>query len=106
MLVDVAQPCGIILNELMTSSLKHAFPSGRGGNVAVVFQRLQRSIMQIVFSDDGVGACADALNANQHTVGVRTVRALVETSSRGRSIFEPPRPGSHAPFGPTSPFTS
>ncbi|MDD9946071.1 MAG: HAMP domain-containing protein [Myxococcales bacterium] len=92
-LVDVAQPCGIILNELMTNALKHAFPSGREGNVSVVFQRLQRSVMQIVFSDDGVGACPDSLNANQHTLGVCTIRALVEHQLQGKVAFEASSPG-------------
>lgn len=38
-LIDTAMPCGLLLNEIITNSLKHAFPGGRGGTIRVTLHR-------------------------------------------------------------------
>jgi PAS domain S-box-containing protein len=52
--VDAAIPCGLMLNELVTNALKHAFPESRSGTIAV---RLERAGDRFALSvaDDGVG---------------------------------------------------
>lgn len=52
--VDRAIPCGLILNELITNALKHAYPDGRGGVLRVALRKSQEEITLTV-SDDGVG---------------------------------------------------
>lgn len=52
--VDRAIPCGLILNELITNALKHAFPDGRGGWVRVGLSREGREVTLSV-ADNGVG---------------------------------------------------
>lgn len=52
--VEHAIPCGLILNELVTNSLKHAFPDGRGGSINVMLRRVGAEV-QLTVGDDGVG---------------------------------------------------
>jgi PAS domain S-box-containing protein len=49
-----ASPVALMLNELITNALKHAFPSGRSGNLSIQIRRRSEGL-QIVLADDGVG---------------------------------------------------
>ncbi len=53
--VDRAIPCGLILNELMTNALKHAFPAGRPGTLSIALRREGSDRVALAVSDDGVG---------------------------------------------------
>ncbi|WP_245419674.1 sensor histidine kinase [Phyllobacterium salinisoli] len=46
---------GIILGELVTNAIKHAFPDNRGGTVSVTFDRGEDGIMALTVADDGIG---------------------------------------------------
>lgn len=52
--VDLATPIGLIVNELVTNALKHAFPDGRRGEVRVVLKRMAHAVTLQV-TDNGVG---------------------------------------------------
>lgn len=52
--VDLATPIGLIVNELVTNALKHAFPGGRSGEVNVALHR-QGMTLTLVVSDNGAG---------------------------------------------------
>jgi len=53
--VDRAIPCGLILNELITNALKHAFPQGRSGTVRVELNRVGEGTLLLEVKDDGAG---------------------------------------------------
>jgi PAS domain S-box-containing protein len=53
--VDVAIPCGLIVNELVTNALRHAFPDGRKGSVEVSVSREADCRLLLVVQDDGLG---------------------------------------------------
>jgi two-component sensor histidine kinase len=53
--VDRAIPCGLVLNELVTNALKHAFPAGRKGTIRVVLARLAAGRIRLAVEDDGRG---------------------------------------------------
>ena len=52
--VDIAIPLGLIINELVTNSLKYAFPGERDGTVEIQFHR-EADTYRLVVADDGVG---------------------------------------------------
>jgi two-component sensor histidine kinase len=52
--VDTAVPLGLIVNELITNSLKYAFPDGREGAITVSLQKTD-SGFELFVGDDGVG---------------------------------------------------
>lgn len=51
---DLAVPCGLIANELLTNSLKHAFPD-HGGTIFVRLVELDPQRLELSIKDDGVG---------------------------------------------------
>src|SRR5439155_23859659 len=53
--VDKAIPCGLILNELITNSLKHGFPDGRRGAIRVELGKTGTGHLQLSVEDNGVG---------------------------------------------------
>jgi two-component sensor histidine kinase len=53
--VDIAIPCGLIVNELVTNALKHAFPGGREGTVRVILREGADGALDLTVGDDGVG---------------------------------------------------
>jgi two-component sensor histidine kinase len=48
-------PCGLLINELVTNAIKHAFPDGRSGAIRVSTELLDPSRARIIVSDNGVG---------------------------------------------------
>ncbi len=53
--IDAAIPCALIINELFTNSLKHAFPSGGPGRIQVQMRRVASDRIELLVVDDGVG---------------------------------------------------
>jgi len=75
--IDVAVPCGLISNELISNSLKHAFPGQNEGVIGVSFASNSHEF-ELVVRDDGVGL-PDNLDAeNAPTLGLRLVNTLVQ----------------------------
>ncbi len=76
--MDRAIPCGLILNELMTNSLKYAFPDkDRSGRIAVSLERRRDSIVLRV-EDDGVGFDSVAMGRSPSSLGLTLARMLSE----------------------------
>jgi PAS domain S-box-containing protein len=48
-------PLGIIINELLTNSMKHAFPGGREGIISISVKIDENGIIEASVSDDGIG---------------------------------------------------
>jgi two-component sensor histidine kinase len=74
--VDKAIPCGLVLNELVTNSLKHAFPDGRSGHVRVEFARLEDGRCRLAVADDGVGLPVGFDIATSDSLGLQLVSTL------------------------------
>ncbi len=86
--LDTAVPCGLIVNELVTNALKHAFHDATpkvGQEIQIEMRRLSSDIC-IVVADNGVGF-ADTLDpAREQTMGLTLVRDLGR-QLRGRVEF-------------------
>jgi two-component sensor histidine kinase len=67
--VDTAVPLGLIVNELLTNSLKYAFPKGEKGNIELSLENLNEDNFQLKISDNGVGK---ALNEKAKGTGFGT----------------------------------
>jgi two-component sensor histidine kinase len=53
--LDVALPCGLIVNELVTNAIKYAFPNGRNGTLRLSARKEAGDKMLVRVEDDGVG---------------------------------------------------
>lgn len=73
--VDKAIPCGLILNELITNALKHAFPDHRHGTLEVVMRAEPEGMIAMSVRDDGVGMPTVRTSTS---LGMQLVRSLTE----------------------------
>lgn len=76
--IDTALPVGLILTELFSNSLKHAFPGGGGGTIDVRLQKDHRSTLTLYFKDNGVGLPADVDFYNPRSLGLQLVNLLAD----------------------------
>ncbi len=74
--INTAIPCGLIVNELISNSLKHAFPEGRAGEVAVALQRVVGDGYMIRVQDDGIGFPEGLDFRRTETLGMQIVSTL------------------------------
>jgi len=79
MLLDMTQavPCGLIVNELLTNALKHAFPEGRSGRIKVSFGSDQAN-WRLEVTDDGIGLAADIDPGNVNSMGFQLIQLLAQ----------------------------
>ena len=87
-LMDIAIPCGLILNELISNSLKHAFPGGAAGKITVRAAKHDNETLEIAVSDNGAGVGRGFDFRNNAGVGIKTVFAIGETQLLGKVKFE------------------
>ena len=71
--IDAAVPCALIINELFTNCLKHAFPHGRPGKIDVTMRRTANKGVELTVADDGIGFPGDQGLQAPQTLGLRLV---------------------------------
>lgn len=76
--LECAIPCGLIVNELVTNALKHAFPNGRRGTVRVSVTKQAPNRVALVVADDGVGFPGNHAANSGKSLGWRLVHAFAE----------------------------
>lgn len=74
--VNTAIPCGLIINELVSNSLKYAFPNGRKGEIKITLKPYDDKFIMII-GDNGIGFPADMDIAETETLGLKLVNSLV-----------------------------
>ena len=74
--VDMAIPCGLILNELATNSLKHAFVGREHGTIDIQLTSVQNESVRLLFRDDGWGLPAGLDLQAAESLGLRLIRML------------------------------
>jgi len=79
--VDVAIPCGLIVNELVTNSFKHAFPDGRSGEITVTLHTVDDGQVILAVVDDGIGLQAGRDYQQSATLGTQLVTGLAKQIS-------------------------
>lgn len=82
--LDSAIPCGLVLHELLSNALRHAFPVSRAGNVSIGLRRETDDRVVITIADDGIGFPPDFDIRRKGKMGLKTAIALTEGQLRGR----------------------
>jgi len=81
--IDNAIPCGLIINELVSNSLKHAFPDGKEGQIKIGLRSINEEDVELVVSDDGVGIPEDLDIKSTKSLGLHLVTILAEDQLHG-----------------------
>ncbi len=84
--IDVAIPCGLIINELVTNSFKHAFPGSRKGTIFIQFSRAnleEEEGFTLTVRDNGAGIPENLDIRNTKSLGLQLVTSLAEHQLRG-----------------------
>ncbi len=74
--IEKALPLALVLNELVSNSLQHAFPHSNGGHIAIHFTRLKSDLFMLSLIDNGIGFEGDI--HEKGTLGFEMIEALVE----------------------------
>ncbi len=80
--INQASPLGLIINELISNSLKYAFPDERKGEI-IVSMKKQDKELELILKDDGAGILDGFDWKNSNTLGLKLVRTLVENQLDG-----------------------
>ncbi len=76
--INTSIPCGLIINELISNSLKHAFSGREQGKIRVVLQSERNGKYKLLVSDDGVGLPKGLDVTQTESLGLQLVTMLVE----------------------------
>jgi two-component sensor histidine kinase len=79
--INTAIPCGLIVNELVSNALKHAFPEARAGELHIDLRPVEGNGYALEVEDDGVGLPEGLDFRKTETLGMQIVNTLVEQIS-------------------------
>ena len=102
--IDMAIPCGLIINELLSNALKYAFPDNRSGRISLELRQTQPGNYLLRVADDGTGlpegmdyAKTDSLGLKLVVSLVRQLRGKIELLREGGTTYEIRFAELHAP---------
>jgi PAS domain S-box-containing protein len=90
--LDTAIPCGLIINELVSNAIKHAFPDGTG-QVLIQLQCYREHEYEFVVADNGCGMQEDFDIEHRNSLGLQLVKGLVEEQLEGTFGLQQNIPG-------------
>jgi len=74
--IETAIPCGLLLHELLSNCVKHAFPGGRSGTIGVTLCRQPQGSYVLTVRDDGAGLPPGLDVCNSASLGLRLAQIL------------------------------
>lgn len=74
--IDTAVPCGLIINELVSNCLKHAFPDCEKGHIEIEFFTDKDEYYNLIVSDDGIGLPEEAQPSTSDSLGLKLISTL------------------------------
>lgn len=86
--IDSAISCGLIINELVSNSLKHAFPGNRNGCIKILLYPIAGDKLKLKVEDNGIGWPQDLDKKAAETLGIRIIVMLAEDELNGTVEFK------------------
>lgn len=77
-------PCGLIINELVSNALKHAFPKGAAGAIEISLRPMAGNKIELIVRDNGTGFPADLDIRDSPSLGLQLVTMLAEKQLEGK----------------------
>jgi PAS domain S-box-containing protein len=75
--INTAIPLGLVINELVSNTLKHAFPNGRKGQITISIHNDQTSLT-LIYQDNGIGFSDSFDWRTTENLGFRLIRGLID----------------------------
>jgi len=88
--IETASPCGLIVNELMTNALEHAFSKACSGQVTTTLQQNEQGLITLVVADDGIGFPDDLDYRQTESLGWQLICLLTNQLEGTVNLFSPP----------------
>jgi len=76
--IDATISCSLIINELVSNSLNHAFPNGKKGEISIHLHSDAGNIFTLIVSDNGIGFPEELDFTKTDTLGLQLVNMLIE----------------------------
>ena len=76
--IDTAIPCALIINELVSNSLKYAFPNGKDGEILIQLNQTDTDDLNLCISDNGIGFPQGISWEKTDSLGLQLVRSLTD----------------------------
>ncbi len=83
-LIDTVVPLGIVINELLTNAIKHAFLGRSTGNISIAADNNDKDELVVEISDDGIGMPEELDVEHTDSIGLQIVQNVVELQLNGR----------------------
>lgn len=90
--LDVAMPAGLVVNELLTNSLKHAFP-GEGGGTITLHSLVDDTGCHVVVADDGIGLAEGLTWPKAGKLGAVIAQSLRQNAKANFTVTSTPGTG-------------
>lgn len=91
--IDTAVPCGLIINEIVSNSLKHAFTDGRKGEIRVGLLQVQPDHFRLSIADNGIGMPEGFSVATSDSLGIQLIQALTDQLEGTLEVVNSPGKG-------------
>ncbi|RLF58458.1 MAG: hypothetical protein DRN27_05395 [Thermoplasmata archaeon] len=75
--IDTAIPCGLIINEIISNSLKHAFPHNNEGKININIKKEDKNLI-LTINDNGIGLPDKIKFTSSKTLGMQLIKSLVK----------------------------
>jgi two-component sensor histidine kinase len=82
--IDTTMPCGLMLNEIISNAIKHAFPGGRKGTISIFLSSSEDGDIELRVADDGVGLPSELDIWNTDSLGLKLINNLAESQLQGK----------------------
>lgn len=81
--INTAIPCGLLINELVSNSLKYAFPGGKPGEIKISLRSIDENKLELIVSDNGIGIPETVDFKKSESWGWRLITLLAENQLHG-----------------------
>jgi two-component sensor histidine kinase len=84
--IDIAIPSGLVISELISNAMKHAFPNNLSGVVLISFHSLADDEVELIVSDTGIGFPEGLDFRECNSLGLKLVTNLIEKQLHGNIV--------------------
>lgn len=76
--LEMSVPLGLILNEIITNSVKHAFQGVEKPEIKISLRKQEAGVYRMIIEDNGVGMTQDQINESRDSLGMELIQILSE----------------------------